>query len=128
LVYIESRIPEESEDEVRSLAEASKTAIYARAQVADACRDSVAQVLFDVAMAPLFRIQIGGIRRQPVHLDLRMCAKIFLDHRRSMGMEPVPDNDQPARDLALKMAEGEHNIRPTDCLLKWALIDMTGEG
>jgi hypothetical protein len=121
-------MPEESEDEVRSPAEASKAAIYACAQVADACRDSVAQVLFDVAMASLFGIQIGGIRRQPVHLDLRMCAKIFLDRRRAMGIEPIPDNDQPAGDIALKMAEGEHNIGPTDRMLKVALIDMTGEG
>src|SRR3712207_5574499 len=111
-------MPEEAEDEVRSLAEASKAAIYDRAQVADTCRDSVAQVLFDVAMASLFGIYIRGIRRQPVHLDLRMCAEIFLDHRRAMGIEPIPDHDQPAGEIALKMAEGEHNIGPTDRMLK----------
>jgi hypothetical protein len=119
---------EESEDEVRSPAEASKAAIYACAQVADACRDSVAKVLFDVAMAPLFGIHIGGIRREPVHLDLRMCAKIFFDDSRAMGIEPIPDNDQPAGDIVLKMAEGEHNIIPTDRVRKVALIDMAGEG
>jgi hypothetical protein len=47
---------EESEDEVESLAEASKAAIYACTQVTDACRDSVAKVLFDIAMALLFGI------------------------------------------------------------------------
>lgn len=119
---------EESEDEVWSPAEASKAAIYTLAQVVDACRGSVAKVLFDVAMAPLLGIQIGGIGRQPVHLDLRMCAKILFDDSRSMGIEPIPDNDQPAGDIALKMAEGEHHITPADRVLKVALVDTPREG
>jgi hypothetical protein len=119
---------EESEDEVGSPAEASKAAIYTLAQIVDACRDSVAQVLFDVAMAPFLGIQIGGIGRQPVHLDLRMCAKRLLDDSRAMSIEPIPDNNPPAGDIVLNMAEGEHNIIPTDRVLKVALVDTPREG
>jgi hypothetical protein len=119
---------EESEDNVGSPAEASKAAIHACAELADACGDGVAKVLFDVTMAPLFGIQIGGIRREPVHLDLRMCAKVLFDDRRAMGIEPIPDNDEPAGDIVLEMAEGEHNILPTDRMLKVALVDPAGEG
>jgi len=119
---------EESEDEVGSPAEACKAAIYALAQVVDACRDSVAEVLLDVAMAPLLGIHIGGIGRQPVHLDLRMGAKILFDDRRSMGIEPIPDHDQPAGAIVLNMAEGEHHSIPTDRVLKVALVDTPREG
>jgi hypothetical protein len=128
LVYIEPCMSEESENEVGAPAEASKAAINARAEVADACRDSVAKVLCDVAMAPLFGVHIGGIRREPVHLDLRMRPKIFFDDRRSMGIEPIPDHDQAAGNIVPKMAEGEHNILPTDRMLKVALIDTAREG
>ncbi len=121
-------MPEEAQAEIGTSAEASKAAINSGAKIADTARQRIAQVLFDITMAPLLGIQVWGIGRKPVHLDLRMCAEIFLDHRRAMGIEPIPDNDQPAGDIALKMAEGEHNIGPTDRMRKVALIDMTGEG
>jgi hypothetical protein len=95
---------EEFTYEVRSPTEAGEAAISACAEVADACRDSVAKVLLDVAMAPLFWIQIRVIRREPVHCALRMRAKLLFDDSRSMGIELVPDNDEPAGDRVLKMA------------------------
>ena len=119
---------EESEDEVGSPAEASKATINACAEVADACRDSVAKVLFDIAMAPLFGIQIGGIGREPLDLDLRMRAKVLFDDSRAMGIKPIPDHDEPAGDRVLKMAEGKHNIIPTDRVLKVPFVDTAGEG
>jgi hypothetical protein len=88
LVYLKPSVPEESEDEIRTSAEASKAAIDLGAEVADAGRHSIAQVLLDIAMTSLFGIQIGGVGRKPVHFDLRMCAKILLDHRRELsGLE-----------------------------------------
>ncbi len=119
---------EESEDEVGSPAEASKAAIDAGAEITDTAGQSIAQVLLDIAMAPLLRIQVRGIGREPVHLDLRMCAKISFDDSRAMGIEPILDNDQPAGDIVLKMAEGEHNIIPTDRVLKVPFVDTAGEG
>jgi hypothetical protein len=102
LVYVQPCLSEASEDEGGSPAEASQAALNACTEVADACGDSVPQVLCDVAMAPLFGIHIGGIGRQPVPLDLRMCAKVLFDDSRSMGIESIPDHDEPAGNSVLK--------------------------
>jgi hypothetical protein len=77
-------------------------------------------------MAPLFGIHIGGIGRQPVPLDLRMCAKVLFDDSRSMGIEPIPDHDEPAGNSVLRMTKGEPKIIPTDRMRKVALVDMAG--
>jgi hypothetical protein len=123
LVYLKPGVLEESEDEVRTSTEASKTAIDLGAEVADAARHSIAQVLFDIAMTPLFGIQFGGIGRKPVHVDLRMCAKIRLDHPGAMRAEPVPNDDEGPRHIALEVAEGCHNIVPADGLREVPLVD-----
>jgi hypothetical protein len=119
---------EASEHEVGAPSEASKTTINACAEVTDACRDGMAKVLCDVAMAPLFRIEIGGVGREPVPLDLRMCAEGLFDDSRTRGIAPIPANEEAAGDMVLHMAEGEHNVLPTDRLRKVALIDTTREG
>jgi hypothetical protein len=119
---------EASENEVGAPSEASKTTMNACAEVTDACRDGIAKVLFDVAMAPLFRIYIGGVGREPVHLDLRMRAEVLVDDSRALGIEPIPDHEEAAGARVLQMAEGEHNVLPTDRMLKVALIDTTREG
>ena len=82
-----------------------------------------AQVLFDIAMTPLFGIQIGGVGRKPVHFDLRMCAKILLDYRGAMRTEPVPNHDEGPRNIALEVAEGGHNMLPTDGLREVPLVN-----
>ena len=86
MVYIEPGMPEESEDEIRASAEAGKAAIHAGTEFAGTGRLGIAQVLLDMAMASLLRIQVRGIGRKPVHLDLRIRAKVCVDHRRSMGV------------------------------------------
>jgi hypothetical protein len=116
-------MPEESEDEIRTPAEARKATIDLSAEVADADGRGIAEVLFDVTMTPLLGIQIRGIGRKPVHLDLRVCAKIPLDHRGPMRTEPVPDQDEGARNIALEVAEGGHNVIPTDGMFEVPLVD-----
>jgi hypothetical protein len=48
-------MPEESKDEIGTSAEASKAAIDSGAELADIGGQRMAQVLLDVAMAPLLR-------------------------------------------------------------------------
>ena len=112
MVYLKPGVLEESEDEVRTSTEASKAAIDLGAEVADAGGHSIAQVLLDMAMPSLFGIQIRGIGRKPVYFDLRMGAKILLDHRSAMRTEPVPNHDKGPRNIALEVAEGGRNILP----------------
>jgi hypothetical protein len=121
-------MPEESKDEIGTSAEASKAAIDSGAETADPGGQRVAQVLLDVAMASLLGIQIGGIGREPMHLDLRVCPHILFDHCSAVGVEPVPDNDEGARYVALKVAESHHHIVSADGMREMALVDATRQG
>ena len=53
---MKSGIPEESEDEIGTSAEASKAAIDPSTEIADTAGQGIAQVLLDVAMAALLGI------------------------------------------------------------------------
>jgi hypothetical protein len=117
---------EESEYEVRSPAEASKAAINTSAEVADACGDSVAKVLFDVAMAPFLRVQIRGIRGKPFHFDLRVGTDVLFDHCSAMSIEPVPDHDEWAGNMSLEVAQGDDDIVTMNCPRKMSLVDVAG--
>ena len=101
---MQSGMAEESEDEVGSPAEASKAAIDTLAQVVDACRDSVAKVLFDVAVALFLRVHIRRIRGKPFHFDLRVRTDVRLAHSSAVSSEPVPDHDEWAGHMALEVA------------------------
>jgi hypothetical protein len=63
LVDIEPGMPEESADESRTSAEASKAAIDSSAEIADTGGLSLAQVRLDMAMKPLLGIQIRKNKR-----------------------------------------------------------------
>src|SRR5688572_14307873 len=107
-------MPEESQDEIRASAKAGQAAIDSGAELAGTGGLRIAQVLLDIAMAPLLGIQSWGIGRKPVHLDLRMRTQILVDHRRTMGVEPVPDQHQGAGNVSLEVAEGHDDIIAAD--------------
>jgi hypothetical protein len=121
-------MPEESEDKIRASAEAGKAAIDSGAEFAGTGRLSIAQVLLDIAMAPLLGIQIWGIGWKPVPLDLRMCAQILFDHRRTMGVEPVPDQDKGAGNMSLEVTEGHDDIISADGPREVPLVDAARQG
>jgi hypothetical protein len=121
-------MPEESNDEIRTSAEAGNAAIDSGAKLADTGGLSIAQVLLDMAMTPLLGIQIWGIGRKPVHLDLRMRTQILFDHRRAMGIEPVPDQEQGAGNVSLEVTEGNHDIISADGALDVSLVDAARQG
>ena len=117
---------EASEYEVRSPAEASKAAIDTLAQVVDACGDSVAKVLVDLAMAPFLRVQIRRLRGEPFHFDLRVRTDVLLDHGSAVSSEPVPDYDEWAGNMALEVASGADDIVTVNCPRKMSLVDVAG--
>jgi hypothetical protein len=119
---------EESEDEIGTSAEASKAAIDPGTEFADVGGQRIAEVLRDVAMAPLLGIEIRGIGREPMHLDLRVRPNIFFDHRSAVGAEPVPDDDEGARNMALKVAEGHHHVVSADGTLEMSLVNAARQG
>jgi hypothetical protein len=128
LVYIKPGMPEESQDEIGTPAEAGEAAIDPSTKVAEVSGQRIAQVLLDMAMAPLLRIQVRGIGRKPVHLDLRMCLHILCDHCRAMGVEPVPDDDEGTRNVSLEVMEGDYDIFSADGMYEVPLVDAARQG
>jgi hypothetical protein len=125
---MKSGMAEEAEDEIGTLAEASKAPIDPDAEVADTGGQRITQVLLDIAVAPLLGIQIRGIGRKPVHLDFGMCLHICFDHLRAMGVEPVPDDDEGAGNVSLQVTEGDHDVLAADGMREVSLVDATGQG
>jgi hypothetical protein len=79
-------------------------------------------------MAPLLGIQIWSVGRKPMHLDLGMCLHIRFDHLRAMGIEPVPDDDEGARNVPLEVTEGDHDVIAADGPREVSLVDATRQG
>jgi hypothetical protein len=121
-------MPEESQDEIGTPAEAGEAAIDPSTKVAEVSGQRMAQVLLDMAMAPLLRIQVRGVGRKPVHLDLRMCLHILCDHCRAMGVEPVPDDDEGTRNVSLEVMEGDYDIFSADGMCEVPLVDAARQG
>jgi hypothetical protein len=63
-----------------------------------------------------------------MHLDRRMRPDIFFDHRSAMGVEPVPDDDEGARNMALKVTEGGHHVVSADGTREMSLVNAARQG
>jgi hypothetical protein len=119
---------EESEDEVGAPAEASKATIAPSTESADTAGQGIAQVLRDVAMAARLGIEIRGIRREPVHLELGVRPQLRFDHRGAMRVEPVPDDDERAGNVALEVTEGNHHVLAAEGRREVALVETARQG
>jgi hypothetical protein len=127
LVNAKPSMPEDSEDELGTRAEASKAAIAPGAEVADTAGQSMAQVVRDMALAPRLRIQLRGIGWEPVPPDLGMCLHRRLDHLRTMGVEPLPDEEE-ARKVSLAVTAGDHQVIPAAGRLDVSLVNVARQG
>ena len=125
---MEPGVWEESKDEIGTSAEASKAAIDPGAEFADIGGQRMAEVLLDVAMAPLLGIQLGGRGREPMHLDLRMRPDLCFDHRSAVGVEPVPDDEEGARHMALNVTEGDHHVVSADGPREMSRVNAARQG
>ena len=55
-------------------------------------RRRVPDLLFDIAVAGLFRIQFRRIGRKPFYTDLPFRRQILFHHSRAMGLRSIPDH------------------------------------
>jgi hypothetical protein len=117
----------EPKDEVRPLTESCKTALHLRTDCAAIDRRGIAEMLFDIAMTPLFGVHIRRVRGQPLHHYLRMHRNILLDDHGPMRAEPIPDDDHRPGDVPLEMLQGHQHIRGPDGMGKVALVNLAGQ-
>jgi hypothetical protein len=125
---MQSGMPAESEEEIGTVAEASKAPIDPGAEITDTGGQRMAQGRRDGAMASLLGIQIGGIGRKPVHLDVGMGLPIRVDHLRAMGVAPVPEDDKGAGNVSLAVTEGDHTVLAADGPRAVSRVEATRHG
>ncbi len=117
----------EAQEEVGTLTEACKPAVHLDPDLASVRRSRIAEMWFDVTMAPLLGVQIRRIGWQPFHLKLWMCRDILLDDHGPMRVQSVPDDDHRPSDVPPEVPEGHQDISTTHRMLKMPLVNLAGQ-
>jgi len=91
-------------------------------------RRRVPDLLFDIAVAVLFRIQFRRIGRKPFDTDLSFRRQILFDNTRAMGLRSVPNHDQRLLEAGSQMAQHSHHLRPANRLPVMTLINTPVDG
>src|SRR5207253_2845859 len=105
LLYMQTRMVEEAEQEVRAAAEPREATIGLVTDLLLGLGRGIAQPALDVSMAALFGIQIRGILRQPFDIELGMLGQELLYHGRPMRLQMVPDENHRPPDPAPKVLQ-----------------------
>src|SRR5918998_324447 len=124
---MESRMAKEPQDEVRPVTESCKPPVHLGPHLASVRRSGIPQVLFDVTMAPLLRVQLRGVGWQPFHLNVGVCGEILLDEHSPMRGQAIPDDDHRPSDVPLEVAEGHQDICRANSMRNMSLVDLASE-
>ena len=119
-------MPEASEDEIRTPAQARKASIHLSADSAETLRDRMAERLLDVAVTPFLGVHIRCIGREPFHRHRGMCGDIFLHSHRPMGRPSIPDNDHRSSHVSRPMVPHHQDILRPEGVLNMARVHLAG--
>lgn len=117
----------EPKEEVGTVPKPREATIHLGPNLMGIDRGSLPEMLFNIAMTPLLRIEIRGIGREPCHFKVGMRGYIVLDDDGSMRIEAIPDHDHWARDVPLEVAQGRQHIRGPDGMLNMTRVDRAGQ-
>src|SRR5262245_22395934 len=101
----------EAEQQVGAAAKPCEAAIGLLADLRLGLRRGTLHAILDVAMTALLGVQLRGIRRQPLHVDLGVLAQEDLDHLGSVRLQPVPDDDLRPAHLAAEVLQDRKSTR-----------------
>ena len=87
------------------------------------CRRRVPDLLFDIAVAVLFRIQFRRIGWQPLDTNLLFRRQILFDDARAMGLRSVPNHHQRLPESGSQMTQHSHHLWPANRLAIMTLIN-----
>jgi hypothetical protein len=116
----------EAQEEVWTVTEPCKPAIHLGPYVVGIHWRGIPEMLFDIAMTALLRVQIRRVGRQPFHFKVGMGGDIVLDDHSSVCVQPIPDDDHRPGDVPLEVSQGHKNVRGTDGMRKVALVNPAG--
>jgi putative transposase len=79
--------------------------------------------LLDIPMTLFLRVQVRGVRRQPLHVDLGMLGQEHLDHLGSMGLQAVPDDDHRPSNPTPDVLQMRDRVLAVDRMIEMLLVD-----
>lgn len=92
-------------------------------QVVDVFRDPVGKVaVFRLRPYELDGIKLGRIRRQPSGLKPRTSAALHLGSRRSMGVQPIPNQEHGSPQMVMNGPEKSHQISRVTVMVQHVVV------
>ena len=85
-------------------------------------------MVFDIAMAILFWVELWRIGRQFFHYDFRMFSQIGACFLAEMDTGPIPDQNHLARNVSLEMLERFNNLLAFDGPFEMAFVNLARQG
>jgi hypothetical protein len=119
---------EEVEQEIRSATEPRESPVCLLADLRLGLGSGIAHLLLDIPMTLFLRVQFWGVRRQPLHIDLRVVGQEVLDHSGAVGLQAVPNDDHRSRDLATEVFQVRNRILAVDRMVEMLLADTARRG
>lgn len=118
---------EEAEQEIGPSSQSRESAIGWLADLLIGLGRGVPHPLLDVPMTTFLRVQLRGIRRQPLYVDLGVLRQERLDRRRTMRLQSIPDDDHRATDLPAEVLQVNDRVLAVDRVVKVLLVDPSGQ-
>ena len=81
-------------------------------------------MLFDIAMTILFWVEFWSIGRQQFDMDFGMFRKMVLHLLASVDACSIPNQNDPARNVSLKMFESFNDFLTVNCTFKMSFVDF----
>jgi hypothetical protein len=105
-------------------AEPQEATARLRAQGVDRVGQGIPHVALDRSVAQLLRIQLRGVRRQPFDpVAGRVSGHKGLHYPGSVGLQPVPDDDQRPAHLPVEGAQGHDDLLAMNAADKMTRIE-----
>lgn len=114
-------------DKVRALSQASKPTVNLCAQFFTRRWRRVLEMLFNVAGAIFFRIDLRRIWRQPLHDDFSVLRQVCCNLFTTVNPGTIPDQDPLALALAPDMLQGADHAVAVHRLVEMALVYFARE-
>ena len=126
MVKGEASVMKAGQEQIRSVAHASKAAVELRLDLSHRARRPVSEMLLDVAMTVLFGVQLRRIAGQELHHGFRMFGQIGLHTFRTMRTRAIPDEHKRLADPAPHVFQAQQQLLRIDAAAEVPLVHFAG--
>jgi hypothetical protein len=118
---------EAGQQQVRSVPHTSKATIELRLNLSHRPRRPVPEMLLDVAMAVLFRVQLRRIAGQVLHHDFGMFGQESLHTFRPVRSRAIPDEHKRFADPASQLFQAQQQLVRIEAAPEVPLVHVAGD-